>query len=59
MDHTENTKGNDYQNMVGLEGRRQKRNEYFTVRLAVRGVLTAPILTISKCENVDLFPLGI
>ena len=34
-----------------------KKNEYFTVRLPVRGGggVTAPSLTVSKCENVDLF----
>ena len=37
-----------------------KRNGYFTVRLTVRGGgFTAPSLTVSKCENFDLFSLGI
>ena len=35
-------------------GSRDKKTGYFTVRLTVRGV-TAPSLTVSKCENFDLF----
>ena len=34
----------------------RKKTGYFTVRLTVRGGgVTAPSLTVSKCENVDLF----
>ena len=33
-----------------------KKHGYFTVRLIVREMgVTAPSLTISKCENVNLF----
>ena len=47
-----------YCDLVYYKGRR-KKNGYFTVRLTVRGVgITTPSLTVRKCENFDLFPLG-